>query len=371
MYNTFSEIKEKSGYWLEKYEELKAMPDEDYDPERESDTKEGSLKVYKHLHEGKLLSIKNIELVLDMINNQGWTLDLRGHWLSTKDLEKMIVYYFNDACSSGYHQKCLKDETKDRIQVGKHNDSYKCYKCGKGHLDLYINRAEKKFEIHHTTLGRGSGFGVEWGDCMYIDGFGPYSVEIDIPSGHMLFSNHFRKLYDWTTIEGNEDKRWSDEFSINQLHGRKRTSEETAKLNCAELNIGNCSCIMYQNANDEDKFIVGDYGEIEEKLEDGTWNYRYPFEEAGYKEVGNICCDYWGYCVVDKKDFLNKTSKKDLVKRRVEKGVVHYNSESLDTDIVQVKCKAGRYRFTHRYHLCHDDKDGQIYTHIERIGDCS
>jgi hypothetical protein len=172
---------------------------------------------------------------------------------------------------------------------------------------------------------------VELDECP-IDPKLPYSVEINIPSGEMVVANHFSSLFD-------EIKdRYSAEKSINFLWGRKNCTEEYAKQGYIEMNIGNCSCRMYQMNKAGTKFVMGASDCV-----------------RGRKPVANVCTDFWGYGITDRQLAL-KNGLEAMMKDRPH----------MDVDVV--KCKPGRYRFTHRYHLCREDERG-IYTHIEWVGE--
>lgn len=178
----------------------------------------------------------------------------------------------------------------------------------------------------------GSRGDIEMEDCP-IDATLPYSAAINIPSGKMVMANHLSPLFNEI-----EDK-YAEEKSINHLWGRKNCTLEYAKQGYIEMNIGNCSCRMYQTNREGSKFIVGESECV-----------------RGRKEVANVCTDFRGYGIAD----LDLATKNGL--EAMKKDNPYSSFDVID-------CKPGRYRFTHRYHLCRDDKR-EIFTNIAWVGPC-
>lgn len=170
---------------------------------------------------------------------------------------------------------------------------------------------------------------IELEDCP-IDPKLPYSAEIDVPSGNMVMANHLSPLFKEV------DDKYSEEMSINYVWGRKNTTLAYAKQGYIEMNIGNCSCCMYKMNNDGSKFVVGESECVK-----------------GRKQVADVCTDFWGYGVAD----LDLATKNGLAAMQKDRPHMHFNI---------IPCKPGRYRFTHRYHLCRNDKR-EIFTHIEWV----
>jgi hypothetical protein len=174
---------------------------------------------------------------------------------------------------------------------------------------------------------------IELSDCP-IDPALPYSAEIDVPSGKMVMANHLSPLF-----KEIEDPH-SEENNICYVWGRKNCTLEYAKQGYIEMNIGNCSCVMYQTNEAGTKFIIGESGCV-----------------RGRKEIASVCTDFRGYGIAD----LHLAMKNGLAAMQTDRPHMSF-------DIIA--CKPGRYRFTHRYHLCRDDKR-EIFTHVEWIGPCS
>ena len=338
MYN-LQEIKENVTDWENKIRDLKdgrIIPDS-------GNTFKSTLETYKRILSYTKQSYELAKSFLEMLG-QGYVVDFMGHDIFSGKPEVLLCYIAsNDRMMADYDWENFK--SKDNIVIFSSRCDHTCYKCGTRNLKLMLNKKEKRFSLVETKYADKTGIketAIET-SCIYKDGFKPYSVELDVKSGIMLFANHFKQIYDLSESIG--DRKYTQEFSINELHGRKRTSEEYAKLGLIDLNIGNCGCHMFRTSKAKDSFIVGDSGyDCDDK-------FRFP---KTWKEVGDVCTDYWGFCIVDKNDFLNKIGKTESALKE------------LDIDMTEIVCKPGRYRFTHRYHEL-EVKDDGIYTHIEWI----
>lgn len=203
----------------------------------------------------------------------------------------------------------------------------RCRACGLHSHIVHLTGNTLRIEQYGQDV-RGSH--VEIPACP-IDPTKPYSVEIDIPSGQMVVSNHFSDLFD----ELPPDKKYADEYDICYVNGRKNSAEFYATQGYVELNIGNCACKMVATSRDHDAFTVGDY------------------DSVGRREIlASVCTDFWGYGVTD----LDLAAKRGL--------------DKVDREVFVVRCRPGRYRFTHRYHLCGRDSK-EVYTYIDWIGPCA
>lgn len=214
-----------------------------------------------------------------------------------------------------------------------HGEMLRCWSCGEkasiwemtGNVlkPLRYDRAKPLRDFSH----------IELGECP-IDPTLPYSVEIDVPSGKMVVANRLSPLF-----KEIEDK-YSEEKCVNYLWGRKNCTEEYARQGYVEMNIGNCACRMFRMDPEGSKFVMGDYECA-----------------SGHEEVASVCTDFWGYGIAD----FDLAVKNGLAKMQEDRPHMDFNI---------VECKPGRYRFTHRYHLCREDGT-DIYTYIELVGPCT
>jgi hypothetical protein len=290
-------------------------------------------------------------LLMDRINKGELKCNRNGHDLPGKTDESLIVLATRDSWSCDDLLINLKENAHD-FEIGT-TGSHPCHKCGFERLPIKIVNGE-----------------IIVGDkCEYADGFPEYSIELDIPSGEMVIGNVLHKWFNYYETHPDED-RYSSRFCINQLHGRKIMSERQASIGTADFNIGNHACVMYQTDSAGEKFMIG----ADDDFDNGEEEIRmFP----NHKIVGDVCTDYWGYYIVDRAELEKRAGPDEITEDECdyfrEKGLHNIKIKSYEYGkFFVVKCKPGRYRFTHRYHLCgwktgKDDKD-IVFTNIEWIG---
>lgn len=184
-------------------------------------------------------------------------------------------------------------------------------------------------------------------DCPYAEGLPGYSVEIDFPSGKMVFANDFRSLYDDDLPSG------AGELEAEGPAGSKRVFDNYGSVGMGHGFVGNSCPGVYRRS--KELVVIANGGSIEGTEENDWKDTELPPDG---EQVGSICTDLWWYSVAD---------ADDLKKRGVKVGAKRYKRL---VDIVAVK--PGRYRLTH---LCHTlDRDdyskAQDYAILERVGDC-
>lgn len=309
-------------------------------------------------------SVLIIDYLLNCLNNEGYTLDKCGHriaGINPNDNEEFICELVYDPMygENDYHDLLIND-----IVVFSKISFNRCWDCAESGFSLKIDKTQKLIKLVKTDyvgeIIRDSVRVTTETECKYKDGRPPYSVRLNISSGVMLFANHFKRLFDFTELPEFKDRAYSDEFSINYFEGKKRCTEEYAKLGLGEFNIGNCGCHMYKKS-DEDFFVGYDYTEYEDDEENNKPNV---FDNT--KVVGDVCTDFWGFCVIDKDTYEAKVGKDDLSKRKKEGGITYLDSKILDDTICAIKCTPGIYEFTHYYHLLKDG-DPNVYTTIKLV----
>lgn len=241
-----------------------------------------------------------------------------------------------------------------------------CRSCGESYFEFFYQ--DGLIQLYKFVNGK---ITTKENRCPLSDGLKPYDVYIDIPSGEMLLANvvHGYDFYDEDSNDKNGVSRYNTFYSLNNDAGKQNQAVAHSEQGSIQLCIGNCSCEMFQVDDSGEKFIVGDgfYGE--------EWDYKEI--PKSYTRVGDVCTDWWGYCVVDKKEFVKrqgdtlKSLKKSKYQgdfpKRTRYDIEYSNQRHTRTGFV-IKCKAGRYRFRHQY-LCKRD-DPRVYTYVERVGDC-
>lgn len=175
-------------------------------------------------------------------------------------------------------------------------------------------------------------------------------------SSRLLFANFFRGIED-----APKDKKYSEEYSLNSLAGRKRITKYKAKHNVAYGQMGNMSIGIYVN-QEKDSILVGpnchpaEYEEHESEEEYETALKASLFN--GYELAGGICLDVWRWEATD----LNTIGKKNyskLVKENEYRG------------IVELDVPYGLWEFEHMYDskfYNHDDeKEDYVYAKLNFV----
>lgn len=127
------------------------------------------------------------------------------------------------------------------------------------------------------------GFTISCADpCPYPDGM-PIKVEIEIPSGKILFGNDFRDKF---PIPGDE------EFYVNAAYGIGQTVEAAASINFGHFFVGNsCPSVFRKDGN---RFTIANPGFKEDIKGDEDEEYPFPGEN-----VGSVITDLWWVSFVD------------------------------------------------------------------------
>jgi len=147
--------------------------------------------------------------------------------------------------------------------------------------------------------------------CKYPQGINSYSIELDIPSGKMIFANDLRN---WFKVQGN--------FNINHDIGCLLTTLAYEKVGMAHGFVSNTCPGVYKIDN---KSL-----NISSKCMEEYWDEKakewLPYDDEHLAKnsipgdyVGSICTDLWWYCIVDFDDFKYRFldmggSKKDFNK---------------------------------------------------------
>jgi hypothetical protein len=183
------------------------------------------------------------------------------------------------------------------------------------------------------------------GNVVHLGGTEPctknrsFSVEIDLPTGEMVFADWPERFAEAKAAGLLVDK----DFDINKLLGQRQNTESWAKNNNAfHASVGNSSPTLY---------VTG---------KDGTGTkIRIGKGAPGFKDVGSFCTDLWATTIIDKKFYDQLMALLPPVKK----------PEPVET----AKVKPGRYRFTivDRYTGYDEDADYEatLYSFAERIGD--
>ena len=160
--------------------------------------------------------------------------------------------------------------------------------------------------------------------CRFRNGVPDLVFEIDVPSGKMVVTNDLRSIFQ---IKDHSISTLVAEFAYTKAYARK---------GMAHAFVGNSCPGMFQlpcRTKLPSRFAIG------------------RLANKNVKRVASICTDLWWYSICDADRFEKNSGKKAK------------KDDFLDI----VKCKPGRYRFTHVVHKIDRDEDGAVYTTIERV----
>jgi hypothetical protein len=159
-------------------------------------------------------------------------------------------------------------------------------------------------------------------------------VEIDIPSGELVFAN---SLFDYLK-DLPEDELHEEENSVCHTNGRNRITAFHARENQAfYVPLSNNSPEVWQRKKKPGSLRVGRAAEEPKR---GEWTYAQAKKD--WNECGRICTDLWAFHAVDRTRL----------------------PEKIEVDHFIVKLPPGRYRLTNHYE--HEGYKTGIFCEIEK-----
>ena len=171
------------------------------------------------------------------------------------------------------------------------------------------------------------------GRCKYPRGQPTTSIDIKVPSGIMVFANHF----EIPAFDGNIEGGYPEHVA---------ELEHYAKHNVAQLFCGNSCPGIYR---DGDKFWIGNHGHDDD--------YKVIDKMPG-TQVASVTTDLWAWSMTDLYNHQKITGKKNIQQDK------HYNYN-------YVRVTPGTYRITQRFYAnggYGSDNKADIFATMERIG---
>ena len=286
-------------------------------------------------------------LVEDIKNNKV-TINFKGHNMFpnkdmlSKDLKKATVYYYWDdsfvshyldnyiTCLTIALSKLIENNVADIGFTGVEDNLFNLHK-------LYPNiftKEKKEYEVS-SVFRRCGECGKEiklmWdgkkvyakSECEVLNGIKPWTIEINVPSGKLVFANDLRDLF--PNIK---------DYDINHKYGQKLSEEAYAKLGLFNIYVGNTCPDIYSLDN---KLIIGN-----------VINYDTDKPYPGYENVireGGVCTDVWDVSACDYDDYMNRIKSEDNYLNNIS--------------VVTLKDGPGIYELT-SYYSCASDRDNLI-----------
>lgn len=248
--------------------------------------------------------------------------DVFGHHQGGKWFREHVLidaWYWLTDFNEEQLQALLKGETFDPVEVKKLGCRFDlCGECG-AFLKITFDGSTLRFQ------------GPNEEPCPHPDGLPEYSFEIEVPSGRLVVANDLRSHF--------KEAEDEDVLDMETHIGSKLITLAYAKFGMAYAFVGNSCPGVYQIGQDRYTIAVS-------SSEEGK------FINPEGERVARICTDLWWYSLADE----------DLLKKR------GYKPKKKNGDPV-LTVTPGRYRFTHRYHLCdHESRTAsQIYATFERV----
>jgi hypothetical protein len=179
---------------------------------------------------------------------------------------------------------------------------------------------------------------------------GPFSVDIQVPSGKLLFND---------TLPDVLSKGIGD-YNVNALMGIKLCSEAYARRDIMHFFVGNSCPAIWRERGKKDTLFVG-------SLPEGLWEAAGPDHPSGIQIVGSICTDLWWASVVDQ-IVLSRImiAVEGLEVTDTRKAVEHMEKKGGSAQV-----EPGTWRCTSYYHCQHDEDyeedKKKIYCKLERV----
>lgn len=214
---------------------------------------------------------------VEKIKNRDLNINYNGHFPFDKqyflpEMTFALLWFKEETINALADGQAL--SSPEVISLGIHNCPY----CA-----AYIKFS---FDGHNLTI---------IGECANPGGFKDVSVELNIPSGKMVFANDLRR---WFKIHGS--------YNINLDVGIVRTIQAYEKVGMAHGFVGNTCPRIYK---ENETSISISASPLENKWDEDSKKYIDRDDEEVKKEtpsgedVGGICTDLWWYSVVDYNDF--------------------------------------------------------------------
>lgn len=160
--------------------------------------------------------------------------------------------------------------------------------------------------------------------------------EIDVPTGELLFVNHFNNDDIYSLPEKEE---YRAENSLNCIGGRFNLMKYLSTKNIGYGQMGNMSVSVFLSDSGDEIIIGDDYGYNEEDEE-------YEIEHKGFKNLGSISLSVWRWMCGDLK--VLREHKEEVPSNLVMNG--HINKDYKDYVLANVKL--GRWIIEHYFDFC-------------------
>lgn len=183
-----------------------------------------------------------------------------------------------------------------------------CYECSQK-LKLSFENWIPKFSVFEKVNGK-----TNYRKFVKPEGCLPNTVinkKITFETGELLIADWIKLDEFLKVVDEDDENKWSDERNLNYTIGRVNTTSRYADLfNFICVSVGNSSPHVFSNNGD---LTIGclinkEYDKNAEIDEDNYDEYL-PISSE-YKEVAQVCTDFWGVTIIDKQQLIDILSTK-------------------------------------------------------------
>ena len=222
---------------------------------------------------------------------------------------------------------------------------YDCSFCGNHFLNIYL-KDENTISLRKTIISSGISIkdfkkSYSYNPCIFSKGYKPVKTRINVPSGRIIFCNHFGEY-----PEKPKNMEGSHEFSLNTLIGRMNIAKHLSESNIGFGQVGNTSVGVYISKDKKSvkitesvDYIIDDAKYYEENDEIMPDDEKVRIKEAknlikGYEYLGSLCLDVWRWMCADlmviseeRLDINNNQEYNNYIECEIQSGeweITHY-----------------------------------------------
>ncbi len=224
-----------------------------------------------------------LDKALEILDSKDLNINYNGHFpIRVEYLRKELLFRFIEIL-----QKGLEENFENFIETGKLSKPIEfAFFANCQYCDEIV-----QFSFDGSNLNTLS-------DCKYRGGIKEVTVELNVPSGKMVFANDLREYFQ---VQGS--------FNINSQIGLMQTMKAYEKIGMIHGFVGNTCPHIYQRSQKtlsiSDTPIEDFWDPAKNKYVSKT-KAQIKNETPKGKVVGGICTDLWWYCIVDYEDLKTR-----------------------------------------------------------------
>lgn len=197
------------------------------------------------------------------------------------------------------------------------------------------------------------------GKCDYPNGYPKWTVEVDVPSGKLVFNDDLREWFREAET-ATEDVERKTHVSFSQSVGMHRCAELYSQDGLMTGFCGNTCPSVFRETDSPDTLWIGNAAYDEKTDEEQP--------VPGTERVAGISTALWWFSAADLSLLESVTPVADVYAKT---GIVQEEQPDLKIPGEIVEVTPGRYRMTYLYHYADRDNYSvpQMFAKIERVGE--